>query len=344
MNISRRTLLGIAGGAVALGAGGALLGTALRATPEGRKVTVTQAVRSLAYVQSYVAAQLGYFTAEGLEVNQLDTGGGGPDVQIVLAGRAEFTVNDGAQVLPAVQQGKKLVCVLALLERAIINATMSSKTAERLGITEATPLAQKLKALKGLKIGVTRPGALTWQLARNNVEAAGLSPDRDVQIIGIGAAPALAAALEKGDVDVIYISLPVGEKVVARQSAITLINNASGEDPTLPSFMMEGLWVTPDFLKAQPDTIARMVRALRKASNHVLATSPEELAKLLAPSLIGLGDEALLAGCRMVKAAVSKSGRFTQQDLDRTQTLLEQNGFLKQRYTIGDLFNEQFLT
>lgn len=342
MSMSRRSFSMLASGALAFGMGAGLPGLG-RAAPSLGKVTVTQAVRSLAYAQCYVAAEKGYFAAEGLDVQLLDTGGGGPDVQIVLAGQAEFTVNDGAQVLPAVQQGKQLVCVTALLDRAIINASMRRQTAERLGIRRNTPLGEKLKALKGLKIGVTRPGALTWQMARNNVKAAGLSPDRDVQIIGIGGAPALAAALENGELDVIYISVPIGEMVVNRNAAITLINNAAGEDTALPSFMMEGLWTTPDYIKKNPAQVAAMVRALRRASDDIVSSSAEDLAILLSKPLQGMGDDALSAGCRMVKEAVSKTGRFTQADLDITQKLLAENGFLNRRFTIAEIFSEQFL-
>lgn len=341
MKTTRREFLEIgAQGLVLLGAAGG----GWPAMAQGKRaVTITQAVKSLAYIQNYVAHELGAFGKEGLEAKLLDTGGGGPDVQIVLAGKAEFTANDGAQVLPALQQGKKMVCVLALLDRAIINVTMRKDVAQKLGISESTPFSDKLKAMKGLKIGVTRPGALTWQMARSNVIAAGLNPDRDVQITGIGGAPALAAALENGEIDAIYISLPIGEKLVGQGKAITFINNARGEDPRLATFIMEGLWATPEFIQKEPDVVKRTVRALKSASDYIVANTPEQTAKVLTPSLGALGEEALLAGCRMAKDAVSKTGRFTQADLDASQAILEQNGFLKKAFKIEEIFDPQFV-
>ena len=88
---------------------------------------------SLAYMQSYIAQQNGYFAKAGFAPQIIDTGGGGPDVQLVLGGRAELTVNDGAQILPALAQGQKLVCVLGLLNRSIVNATISKAAAQRIG-------------------------------------------------------------------------------------------------------------------------------------------------------------------------------------------------------------------
>ena len=83
-------------------------------------------------------------------------------MQLVLGGRAELTVNDGAQILPALAQGQKLICVLGLLNRSIVNATISKAAAQKIGLAEATNFKERIKLLKGLKIGVTRAGALTW--------------------------------------------------------------------------------------------------------------------------------------------------------------------------------------
>lgn len=327
--------------------GGAMLssGSAFGQGTQGLKqIRVTHAVTSLAYLQSYVAQHKGFFKEEGLAAELVDTGGGGPDVQLVLGGRAELTVNDGAQILPALMKDQKLVCVMSLLNRSIVNATMRKETADKLGITSATPFAEKIKKLKGLNIGITRPGALTWQQARFNLVAAGLNPDQDATVIGIGGAPALAAALEFGKVDVIYISMPVGEKLVQEGKAITLIDNAKGEDPKLSNFLMEGLWVTPDLIASKPDLIASTVRAYAKASAFVASSKPEEIAEVVKPALGGLGDVVLVEGIRRVQPAVSKTGRIEAAELENTQALLKMNGFLTRPVSMEEIFNGRFLT
>lgn len=308
-----------------------------------RSVKVTQAVASLAYIHSFVAQQNGYFKAAGLDAELVNTGGGGPDVQIVLAGKAEFTVNDGAQVFPAVQQGQKLHCVMALLNRSIVNVSMRKSVATKLGITAATPVAERIRKMKGLRLGVTRPGALTWQMARYNFVVAGMDPDKDAEITGMGDAPSLAAALRQGNLDAIFISVPIGETLVGQGVAVTLIDNARGEDPTLPSFLMEGLWATPDFIKANRPVVAQAVSAYRKASEFLVASPPEAIAKVLKPVFSGLADEVLLEGVRKVKAAVSPTGMVDAALLDNTQKVLEVNGVMKRKLALGDMFDASFL-
>lgn len=335
--LTRRTLLA---------AGTAAAGFSLMGTPtfaQSAPVTITQAVTALAFIQNYVAQSQGFFEAAGLNAQIIDTRGGGPDVQMVLAGRADFTTNDGAQVLPALQRGQKLVCVLGLLNRSIINVTMSKQAAEKAGITESSKFEEKLASLKGLRIGVTRPGSLTWQSARANLSNAGLDPDSDAEIIGVGGASALAAALENDNIDAMYISVPIGDRVVARGNGITLIDNARGEDPNLPYFMMEGLWVTPEFLETNGDLVKMTVSALKRASEFIVNSSAEDVADAVSHVFSGIDRDVLVSACDRVAGAVSADGVVSEEELNVTQGLLRVNGFLEREFSIGDVFDPRFL-
>jgi NitT/TauT family transport system substrate-binding protein len=337
--ISRRTIVsGLGSTLISAGFGP----TITLAKADSKQLRITHAVTSLAYIQSYIANQNGYFTQAGLTAQIIDTGGGGPDVQLVLGGRAEMTVNDGAQVLPALQQGQKLICVLSLLNRSIVNATISKSSAAKLGIVDSMSLEEKLKRMKGMKIGVTRPGALTWQLARFNLVSAGLDPDKDAQIVAVGGPPALAAALDNGAVDVIYISMPIGEKLIQEGKAVSFINNAKGEDPKLANFMMEGLWTTPGYLAANKPTIESAVSAYKKASDFVRTSSPEAVVAALMPALGSLGEAVLLDSVKRIQPAVSETGKISANELEITQALLKMNGFLTKPFSMNDVFDGSF--
>jgi NitT/TauT family transport system substrate-binding protein len=336
--INRRNLV--------IGLGSGVLGASIKGPSFAQtlqNIRVTHAVTSLAYVQSYVAKQNGYFADAGLAAQLVDTGGGGPDVQLVLGGRAEMTVNDGAQVLPALQQGQKLTCVLSLLNRSIVNATMRTETAQRLGIVESTSFKEKISKLKGLKIGVTKAGALTWQLARFNLVSAGLDPEKDAQVVAIGGPPALAAALENGAVDLIYISMPVGERLVREGKAITFVNNAKGEDPKLKNFMMEGLWATPDYIASNREIVSAAVKAYAKASAFIVSSTPEEVARVLMPVLGSLGESVLIDAMSSIQPAISRTGYIDEKELNATQDVLSMNGFLNKKFTLDDVFNPGFV-
>jgi ABC-type nitrate/sulfonate/bicarbonate transport system substrate-binding protein len=335
--INRRNVIrGVGGALVSAGVGPTIV---LAQGTTGKSIRITHAVTSLAYIQSYVANQNGYFQQAGLTAQIIDTGGGGPDVQLVLGGRAEMTVNDGAQILPALQQGQKLVCVLSLLDRSIVNATISKAAAEKIGLTEGMPFDQRIKRLKGLKIGVTRAGALTWQQARFNLVSTGLDPDKDAQVVAVGGPPALAAALDNGAIDVIYISMPIGEKLIQEGKALSFVNNARGEDPKLAKFVMEALWTTPDYLAANRPVVEAAVSAYKKASDFVRRASPEEIVAALKPALGSLGEAVLLDSIARMKPAVSETGKMGAEELNATQAILKSNGFLDKTFALNEIFD-----
>ncbi|HWP35815.1 MAG TPA: ABC transporter substrate-binding protein [Thermodesulfobacteriota bacterium] len=308
-----------------------------------RKIKLTMPVVALSMTPVYLAEARGYFAEEGLAVERISTGGGGPDIRALIAGEADFTFTPGDNVLLAYQEGKRLVMVMSGLHRLIINWAMHRDVARARGITETTPLPEKLKALKGLTVGVTQPGALTAHLATFVVRKAGYEPQRDVQIIPIGAGPTWLAALENRKVDVALTATPVPETAVARGYAIMFLNNARGEDPSIPEFLMENLITRPEVIERDPELVRKMVRALVRANRWALSAPPEQVAEALKPFLTGTPPETLLAGVRATLPALNPDGRTTERAVQVTQDVLEQAGLLKRRVPYGDVVTNEFL-
>src|SRR6266699_683874 len=231
-----------------------------------RKVKMTIPVVAHSMTPVYIAQSKNFFADEKLEIDITSTGGGGPDIRALIAGDVEFSFTTGDNVILAQQEGKKLVIVMTGLNRLFINWAMHKDVAKSKGVTESTPLAEKIKALKGLTVGVTNPGALTAHLAAFVVRKAGYNPQQDVNVIPIGAGPTWLAALENRKVDVALTAPPVPETAITRGFAIMFINNAKGEDPSIPEFLMENLVARPETVTKEPDLVRRMVRALTKAN------------------------------------------------------------------------------
>jgi NitT/TauT family transport system substrate-binding protein len=234
--------------------------------------------------------------------------------------------------------------VMSGLNKVFINWAMHKETAKAKGVTESMPLAEKIKALKGLTVGVTNPGALTAHLAAFVIRKAGYNPQQDVQIVPIGAGPTWLAALENRKVDVALTAPPVPETAISRGFAIMFINNAKGEDPSIPEFLMENLIARPETVAKDPDLVRRMVRALTRANRWALQNSAEQVADALKPFMAKTPPELLLAGAAAVLPALSKDGRTSERSFEVTQEILEQAGILKKRVSYADLVTNEFLT
>jgi ABC-type nitrate/sulfonate/bicarbonate transport system substrate-binding protein len=208
-----------------------------------RKVKMTLPVVALTTAPVYLAEAKGYFAQEGLSVELNVTGGGGPDIKALIAGDVDFTYTASDQVILPWQEGKRLVMVMGVIPRALINWAMHKDVAQAKGITEKSPLADKLKALRGLTIGSTQPGSLTANLAAYTLRKAGLVPQQDANVIPVGSGLTWLAALEQRKVDVALMSPPLPDTAVARGFAILLIDNARGEDPALAEFLQQVLGI-----------------------------------------------------------------------------------------------------
>jgi NitT/TauT family transport system substrate-binding protein len=308
-----------------------------------RKVKMTIPVVAHSMTPVYVAQSKGFFAEEKLELDITSTGGGGPDIRALIAGDVEFSFTTGDNVILAHQEGKRLVMVSSGLNKVFINWAMHKDTAKAKGVTETMPLAEKIKALKGLTVGVTNPGALTAHLAAFVIRKAGYTPQQDVQIIPIGAGPTWLAALENRKIDVALTAPPVPETAISRGYAIMFINNAKGEDPSIPEFLMENLIARPETVAKEQDLVRRMVRALVRANQWALKSGPEQVADALKPFMAQTPPDLLLAGVRSVLPALSPDGRTSERSFQVTQDILEQAGILKKRVAYSELVTNEFL-
>jgi len=308
-----------------------------------RKVKMTTPVVAHSMTPVYLAQAKGFFGDENLDVDITSTSGGGPDIRALIAGDVDFSFTTGDNVILAYQEGKRLLMVMSGLHRLFINWAIHKDAAKAKGINESTPLAEKIKALKGLTVGVTNPGALTAHLAAFVIRKAGYVPQQDVNIIPIGAGPTWLAALENRKVDVALTAPPVPETAISRGFAMMLINNAKGEDPSVPEFLMENLVARPDTVEKEPDLVRRVVRALTKANKWALQSNPEEVAAALKPFLAKTPPDLLLAGAAAVLPALSPDGRASERAVQVTQDVLEQAGILKKRVPYAEIVTNNFL-
>ena len=322
----------------------ALVGTGGLANAQAlKKVKMTIPVIAHSMLPVFLAQNKNYFADEKLEVEVNSTNGGGPDIRALIAGDVDFSFTTGDNVILAQQEGKKLLMVMSALNKLFINWAMHKDAAKSKGITESTPLAEKIKTLKGMTIGVTNAGALTAHLASFVVRKAGLNPQTDASIVPIGSGPTWLAALENRKVDVALTAPPTPDTAIARGYAVLFINNARGEDPSISEFLMENLIVRPETVTKDSDTVRRMVRALTRANQWALKSTAEQVADALKPSMATIAPELLLSGVKSVLPTLSSDGRTSEKSVQITQDILEQAGILKKRAPYSELVSNEFL-
>ncbi|MBI2861765.1 MAG: ABC transporter substrate-binding protein, partial [Chloroflexi bacterium] len=194
------------------------------------KTTLTQSAENMDYLAVAAVDRLGYFRDEGQDLERVVTGKGDVANAAVIGGSAQFVASTASEPInAAAQEDKKLVIVQALVTEITNNVIIRKDVADRLGITEKSPLETRVKALKGLRIGIVSTGGFGNTLIRYTLRMANLNPERDVEITAVGDAGAHVAALRQGTIDVMLRAPPANSIPVAEGWAVTLVNYQAGE-------------------------------------------------------------------------------------------------------------------
>ncbi|MGH9420135.1 MAG: ABC transporter substrate-binding protein [Thermoanaerobaculia bacterium] len=313
---------------VAGGASAALAFAATAQTPQKLRVTIP--VIGMNFLPLFVAADKGYFGKEGLEVEIISTSGDGPDVDALIAGSVQFTVSTANRLLTSYEQGKPLLAIMNMANRNAIDCVMNKDTAARVGITEKSPLDQKLKALKGLKVAGTRPGAFTYLVLVDYAKRAGLEPQKDLQILGIGGGPAMIPAVESGQVDVVCNTSPSTDVMIKRGKTIMFTYNSLGTDPEYENFLFELLYVRPDYAQKNPEVVRRFCRALLAAIADIRDTPAKDQLPLLRKRFSGVDDDLLVKVLDNLKPMFRRDGKVTPESLEKVTKFLIRSGAIKQ--------------
>jgi NitT/TauT family transport system substrate-binding protein len=313
---------GVLGGALALGAG------AQAQTPALKPLRVTIPVPAMVFYPLFVAVDQGFFAKQGYAFEIISTAGDGPDIDALISGSVDFTISTPNRLFTAYEQGKPLLAVMNLGNRMGIECAMNKAAADRKGITEATPLDQKLRAMKGETVAGTRPGAFTYLLLVNYAKRVDLVPQQDLQLIGLGGPSSMLPALENGQVAVACTGSPMPELAVSRGKAIAFTHNLRGDDPAFDDFLFELLYVRPDWAKANADTVRGVATALRAAIAWMQDTPTESQLPELRARFSGVPDALLSQILDSLKPAFRRDGMITEAAVDKAAKFLRDTGVI----------------
>src|SRR5204862_2168681 len=103
---------------------------------------------TLTFAAAFIAEDAGFYKAEGLKVTHRNLVGVA-SVNAVIAGSADFTIGTAPVFLRAAAQGQRLLTIVNLIDRPLVEMVMRKDVAEAAGITETSSFADRATALKG---------------------------------------------------------------------------------------------------------------------------------------------------------------------------------------------------
>ena len=186
---------------------------------------------------------------------------GAPEMQAMLAGDIDVAYVGAAPVLSAVSTG---------LDAKIIAGvnTQGSDLVVRPDLNYTGP-----QSLKGMKIATYQAGTIQDTILRNWLKQNNISPDKDVQIIGMGAGDAVTA-ITAGKVDAVFLPTPF-PSVIADQGKGRIVVH-SGE--MYPHHTRCVLVVSGKLIREHPEIVAQIIKTNDKAVDYNLKNLDEAAA------------------------------------------------------------------
>ncbi len=295
-SLNRRTFTLLAAAAVAA--------PTLRAQGKLEKSKVAVAVggkASFYYLPLTISEQLGYFKAEGLDVEISDFAGGAKALQALVGGSADV-VNGAYEHTINMQAKNQFIQSIVLMGRAPqIAVGVSTKTLARY---------KGLADLKGKKIGVTAPGSSTNMVANLLLSRAGLKAT-DVSYVGVGTSAGAITAMRSGQIDAICNIDPV-MTMLEQKGDVRIISDTrtlKGTQDVFGGPMPAACFYThAEFLKANPNTCQALANAIVHGLKWLQTAGPGDIIKTVPESYL-LGDRALyLASFNKVREAIALDG------------------------------------
>ena len=260
---------------------------------------------SFYYLPLTIAERQGYFKDEGLNVKISDFAGGAVALRAVVGGSAD--VVSGAYEHTISLQSKKQYFQAFVAQGRLPQIAFGVATGKAAAI-------KSMKDLKGLKVGVSAPGSSTHNLVKQLLFKAGLDPQKDVAVIGVGLGATAITALKSGQIDAISNTDPVMTKL-EQDNSIKVIADTRTVKGTID------VWGAPlpagclhaaiEFVQKNPHTVQALTNAIVRADKWIAQASATDVARVVPESHL-LGDRALyLFSYDKVKEAISPDGLFS---------------------------------
>lgn len=253
------------------------------------------------YLPLTITEQLGFFKAEGLDVEISDFAGGARALQAVVGGSAD--VCSGAFEHTINLQAKNQFFQAFVLQGRAPQIAVGVSTKNMAGY-------RTIADLKGKKIGVSAPGSSTNMVANLVLSRGGLKAG-DVSFIGVGVAAGALTAMRSGQIDAISNTDPV-MTMLEQKGDVKIISDTRTLKGTLDVFggpmPAACLYAPLEFIHKYPNTTQALANAIVRGLKWLQTAGPSDIIKAV-PETYLLGDRALyLASFDKVRESISPDG------------------------------------
>ncbi|MBO3675869.1 ABC transporter substrate-binding protein [Streptomyces sp. NEAU-YJ-81] len=223
------------------------------------------------YMPAMLTQRLGYFKAEGLEVQLLTEPAGVQATTSLIAGDVQGVVGFYDHTLDLQVKGKQVESVVQLAQAPGEVEVVSNKAADEM----ASP-----KDFKGKKLGVTGLGSSTDFLTKYLAVDSGVKTS-EFTPVAVGAGQTFISALKQGSIQGGMTTDPTVAQIVDQKIGKVLIDmrTPEGSKQALGGlYPSSSLYMNTDWVNGHKDTVQKMANAFVKTLKWMSTHSAEDIA------------------------------------------------------------------
>lgn len=268
---------------------------------EKTKLTISVDGKSaLGYLPLTMAQQLGYFSAEGLEVQINDLVDAASATQALISGTADVCSGAFDRTLPFPSKSQPF--------KAFVLQGRTPQLA--FGVSTRNLPYQGMAEFRAKKIGVTALDSTSTVMVKLLLQREGLSA-QDVGWVTVGSSAAALNALRSGQIDAICNSDPV-MTILEQKGDVKIIHDARSLRGTSELFgglvPSACLYAPSEFIQKNPQTCQALANAIVHSLKWLQTAGPGDIINTVPASYL-LGDRALyLAAFNKIRESISLDG------------------------------------
>jgi NitT/TauT family transport system substrate-binding protein len=240
------------------------------------------------YLPNQLAAQLGYFQEQHLDVSLIDEGSGQGSEEEVVAGNVDAGSGAYSHPMELNALGKKVetICQFGIApgEAEVIDAKKASS------IKSPNDLLNR-------NLGVTSIGSGTHTLTLAILGRAGIDPTKE-HFVAVGAGDTFIAAIDQGKIDGGMTTEPTISRLVSTGKGKILVSLLTPADTRAAlggDYPFIGIFAKNDWVNSHKDVAQRLVNAYVKTLKYIHSHTAAEIADKMPPAFMANNKDLYIA-------------------------------------------------
>jgi NitT/TauT family transport system substrate-binding protein len=306
------------------------------------EVLLALPTNTLTFTSAFIAEDGGFFKKHGLKVEERFLAGVASN-NAVINGSADFLLGSIATMLNGVARGQPMLMLANMVDKPMVEIVIRKDIADAAGVKADSPLAERIKLLKGKTIAVQGIGSMTHSLPRLAARRGGFDPEADIRVTPMNPATMLAA-LSKKQIDGYSTSLPFTTEAVVKGEGIILISGPVGDMVEYQPLGYTTLGTRPDKCTKEREKCARMVAAFADTAKF-MKEKPAETFALVKKRFSNMDPKVLEEAWKVASAAHTSDVAIKENTLDNSQKWTLDAGLLDPANQVHDykgLWTDEF--